>query len=366
MTSGSSGRPEVLTPRARRLLPVFLLVLLVLAVRQLWWLAPAEPAIGGSIMGTTWSVRLDGRGRTRADVAAARTAVAERLARVDALMSTWKPDSELSRFNRHASGEPFPLSPETFEVLSLAREVGERTGGAFDVTVRPLVAAWGFGAGARAPGQGPDEAELAALRERVGVDLVELDDGRRTARKRRPDVECDLSAIAKGFAADEGARALESLGWRAFLVEVGGEVAARGERPGGGPWRVGIERPDPEVREVYVRVELRDRAMATSGDYRSFYEQDGRRLAHIIDPRDGRPVRHGLASVSVVHRRAVLADAWATALGVLGPEEGFALAEREGIAAYFLIRVGREAFESRSTRAFRALAAPAPGSPAGG
>ncbi len=358
MTSGSSPRPEVLTVRARRLLPVFLLVLLVLAVRQLWWLAPPEAALGGPTMGTTWSLRLDARGRTRADLAEARTAVDASLARVDGLMSTWKPDSELSRLNRHASGEPFPLSDETFEVLALALAVAERTGGAFDPTVRPLVAAWGFGAGARAPGQGPDAAELAALRGRVGPGLIELDEATRTIRKRRPDVECDLSAIAKGFAVDEVAHALVALGWQAFLVEVGGEVAVRGERPAGGPWQVGIERPDAAGRELHARIALVDAALATSGDYRSFYEQDGRRLAHIIDPRSGRPVEHGLASVSVVHRRAVLADAWATALGVLGPEEGFALAQREGLAAHFLVRAGEGGFESHSTPGFPALVWP--------
>jgi thiamine biosynthesis lipoprotein len=339
-------------------------VLVVLAVRQLWWLAPAEATLGGPTMGTTWSLRLDARDRTRRDVGRARAAVVARLERVEALMSTWREDSELSRFNRHASLEPFPVSEETWAVLELARDVTARSGGAFDVTARPLVAAWGFGAGARAPGHGPDAAELSALRSRVGPDAIALDRERRTVRKRRPDVECDLSAVAKGFAVDEGVRALEALGWDAFLLEVGGEVAARGERPGGGPWRVGIERPDPAGRAVHTRVALHDRAMATSGDYRSFYEHEGRRLAHLIDPRTGRPIEHGLASVSVVHRRAALADAWATALAVLGPEAGPALAEREGLAAFFLVRVGPDAFASRATSAFHAL--PGPASPPSG
>ena len=364
MTSGSSGPSQVLTPRARRLLPLFLLVLLAFAVRQLWWLAAEESVIGGPTMGTTWSVRLDSRDRTREDLAQARAAIQASLSRVDQRMSTWKPDSELSRFNLHASTEPFPISAETFQVLDLARQVGERTDGAFDVTVKPLVAAWGFGAGARAPGHGPDATELAALRQRVGLDLLELDAAGGTVRKRRPDVECDLSAIAKGFAVDEVVRSLEALGWDAFLVEVGGEVGARGERPAGGPWRVGVERPDSLGRAVHARVDLVDQAMATSGDYRNFYEQDGKRLAHIIDPRSGRPVQHGLASVSVVHRRAALADAWATALGVLGPEEGFARAEREGLAGYFLVRVEGGSFESRSTRAFLALQGSPTGPPA--
>jgi thiamine biosynthesis lipoprotein len=358
MTSASSARPEILPRRARILLPIFLVILLVLAVRQLWCLAPARSVLGGSTMGTTWSVVLDAQGRGRADPDAARAAIEERLAFVDRLMSTWNAESELSRFNRHASAEPFRLSPETLGVLAVAQEISGRTHGAFDVTVRPLVAAWGFGAGAWAPGHGPDPAELAAIRERVGYRLLELDPFAGAARKRRPDVECDLSAIAKGFAVDEVARALSDLGWTDFLVEVGGEVRARGNRPQGGPWQVGIERPDSEGRVAQAVVALADLAMATSGDYRSFYEDGGRRLSHIIDPRSGRPVAHTLASVSVVHAEAVRADAWATALAVLGPQEGFLLAEAEGIGAVFLVRAAGGSFEARSTRAFPALHEP--------
>jgi thiamine biosynthesis lipoprotein len=338
--------------RARVLLPVFLLILVALAVRQLWWLPPARVVLSGSTMGTTWSVTLDARGRGRGDLGSARAAIDERLAAVDRLMSTWDPDSELSRFNRHASTEPFRLSPETLRVLGLAQEISEKTDGAFDVTVRPLVAAWGFGAGARTPGHGPDTAELEALRQRVGFRLLEVDPMAGTARKRRPDVECDLSAIAKGFAVDEVARALSVRGWSDFLVEVGGEIRVHGRRPDGGAWRVGIERPDAEGRVVQTVVALADGVMATSGDYRSFYEEGGKRVTHIVDPRSGRPVEHSLASVSVVHREAVRADAWATALTVLGPEDGFARAEAEGIAAYFLVRSEGGLFEARSTPAF--------------
>jgi thiamine biosynthesis lipoprotein len=352
--------------RTRALLPVFLVVLIALSVRQLWCSAPPQVVLSGPSMGTSWSVTLDARDRSREDLAQARLAVHERLATVNRLMSTWEADSELSRFNRHASGEPFPLSPETLEVLLLAQEVSERSGGAFDVSVRSLVAAWGFGAGARV-GE-PDAAELAKLRERVGFRLLELDPVAGTARKRHPDVECDLSAIAKGFGVDEVARALAELGWKDFLVEVGGEVRARGRRPDGDPWRVGIERPDAEGRAVHGVIALSDRAMATSGDYRSFYEAGGERRTHIVDPRSGRPIGHRFASVSVVHRDAVLADAWATALMVLGAEEGFARAEAEGLGAYFILRNEAGDFETRSTRDFpavrepRSVAAPAAGS----
>ncbi|MHC4385263.1 MAG: FAD:protein FMN transferase, partial [Planctomycetota bacterium] len=173
-----------------------------------------------------------------------------------------------------------------------------------------------------------------------------------TVRKARIDLECDLSAIAKGYGVDEVVSALEDLGWSDVFVEVGGEVSVRGDRPGGGAWRVGIERPDDEGRVVFGVVALRDQAMATSGDYRSFYEDGGERRSHLIDPRAGRPVEHGLASVSVVHPRAVLADAWATALNVLGPEEGADLAQAEGISAFFILRTPAGDFATRAVGAF--------------
>ncbi len=352
MTSGANGRAERLTSRARAFLPVFLALLVALAVRQLWCAAPPRAELVGAAMGTRWSAVLAAAGRSRADVERARTVIEARLAAVERRMSTWDPDSELSRFNRHTSSEPFPLSPETLAVLAIAQRVSERSGGAFDVTVRPLVAAWGFGAGARAPGDTPEPAELAALRARVGYRHLELAPATGTARKRHPRLECDLSAVAKGWAVDRAAEALAGLGFSDFLLELGGEIRVGGERPGGGAWRVAIERPDPDARAVQASVELRDAALATSGDYRSFYEQDGERRSHLLDPRSGRPVRHRLASVSVVHREAALADAWATALAVLGPEEGFARAEAEGLGAYFIERTASGGFAVRVTSGF--------------
>ena len=322
--------------------------------------APAPTRLSGSALGTTWSVVLGPR--DGADDASEPTAAAieAQLDAIDRLMSTWRPDSELSRFNRHASTEPFPLSPPTLDVLRLAAEVGEASGGAFDVTVGPLVAAWGFGADASAAPKDPEPAVIARLRERVGFRLVRLDPATLTARKRNPAVECDLSGIAKGFAVDQIARALTELGWSDFLVEVGGEVRVRGQRPGGGSWRVGIERPQPGGRAIHAIVSLRDQALATSGDYRSFRGAGDQRRSHIVDPRSGRPLVHRLASVSVVHREAALADAWATALLVLGPEQGFARAEADGLGAYFIFRTGDATFASRATDTFPEVALPEP------
>jgi thiamine biosynthesis lipoprotein len=361
-----SGRPDLLTPRARLLLPVFLVALLFFSTRQLWLEVPERVPLAGGTMGTTWSVILPGEGRSRSEIEEVERTIQRHLDRVNALMSTWDAGSELSGLNAHRGEAAFPLSPATLEVLRLARDVSERSEGAFDVTVGPLVGAWGFGAGARVPGGDPDPAALAVLRARVGYGMLELDLERGRVHKRRPDVEVDLSAIAKGFGVDEVARALERLGYGSFFVEVGGEVRCRGTRPEGGAWRVGIERPDSEGRVVHAWLELQDSAMATSGDYRSYYEREGRRLSHIVDPRTGVPVGHDGASVSVVHVEAAVADAWATALSVLGPEQGLAVAERENLAAFFLVRDGKGGFDARATTRFPEVRGRDPRAPGSG
>jgi thiamine biosynthesis lipoprotein len=327
-----------------------------------WWrhrddAEPIKAELSGHSMGTTWSVIASLPADRIHDVEAAQSVIEQRLERIERLMSTWDRDSELSRFNRHASTAPFPLSAETLEVLSLAQQVSEETGGAFDATVGPLVSAWGFGAGASDETRFPDAVEVAQILERVGFHLLAMNRPESTAHKRRADVVCDLSGIAKGFAVDVVVQALSEIGWVDFVVELGGDVRASGRRTDGQPWRVGIERPDALGRVVHSVVELADRAMATSGDYRHFRTEATEsepdvRLSHVVDPRTGRPVSHTLASVSVVHEDAALADAWATALLVLGLESGRELAEAEGIAAYFISRLGGDTFAAEATRRF--------------
>ena len=246
-------------------------------------------------------------------------------------MSNWRQDSELSRFNRSAADVDFVASSATIEVFRIARHVSERSGGAFDVTVGPLVRAWGFGPGTdpTAAPDPPQAAELEAMRAFTGWDGIEIADG--VLRKRDARLECDLSAVAKGWGVDRVSGALAELGFADHLVELGGEVRASGTKPGDRPWRIAIERPDPASRDALEILDLRDVAIATSGDYRNYYERDGQRISHTIDPRRGRPVRHTLASVTVAHSSTAWADAWATALNVLGPEEGPALARAEGL-----------------------------------
>lgn len=342
--------------------------LFVLALFLVVWLrSPGEPpeaptievVFSGSIFGTSYTVRVvpDGAVDEERRLQLA-DAVEQALETVDASMSTWRDDSEIERFNR-SGVEPFPVSPALLEVVAAAVDVSARSDGAFDVTVGPLVEAWGFGARAVSDDPGPDV--LDRLRAATGYRLLEVDRGAGTLRKQVPGLELDLSAIAKGYAVDRAAAALGTLGEDRFMVEVGGEVVARGLAPGDRRWRLGIEVPDPNIRAVHTVVELENAALATSGDYRNFrVDGRGRRLSHTIDPRRGRPVEHTLASVSVVAPTCLEADAWATALNVLGPVEGLAAAEREGLAALFLEHGESGAWIETSTQAFATYRAAPP------
>ena len=292
--------------------------------------------VQGRGLGTQYTVKVVTAQGASEDTETLTETIEAALGLVDQRMSTWRPDSELSAFNRHREDRPFSLSAETFEVLQLAQEISEASHGAFDVTVGPLVNAWGFGPTPRRDTD-PTREEINALRELCGFKLLSLDPGERTATKDNPEIYADLSGIAKGWAVDLIALRLREQGYDRFLVEVGGEVRSAGERAEGGAWRLAIESPQPGSRKVQRIVELSGEAMATSGDYRNFYERDGKRYSHTIDPRTGRPVSHSLASATVIHPRCAVADAWATAMMVLGPEEGLRLAEQEGLAVLLLV-----------------------------
>ncbi len=349
--------PFALTSRTQILLGVGLVLLAGLSVHRLWFAGPAGPyvAFGGETMGTTWEVKLASEELGPDEIRDLPVLVQTTIDEVVARMSSWDPDSDVSRFNSHHSIEPFPISSLTAEVLASAERASVATRSAFDVTVSPLVVAWGFGAAGGTP-EPPDDATIARMLEHVGHGLLILDVDGPTLSKRDPLVEIDVAAIVQGFAVDRVARALEAEGHRNYLVEVAGELRASGVRLDGRPWRVAIERPsDGLTREIHVTLDLRDLAMATSGDYRNYYEIDGKRISHTIDPRNGRPIAHPLASVSVVDQSAMWADALAKGLNVLGPAAGYHVAETQGIAAYFIIRRGDGGFESRPTTAMQAL-----------
>ena len=294
----------------------------------------------GATMGTVYRVSA----RCPAD---ADSAIQGELALVNQAMSTYEQDSELSQFNQHAPNAWVPVSGELFSVMQVAQQLSRVSGGAFDVTVGPLVNAWGFGP-AIADAAKPSAAELAAAFNRVGYEKLRLRENP-PALQKLADVYVDLSAIAKGYGVDRVAERLLRDGCSDFMVEVGGEVTVRGVNPQGQPWRVGIEVPDlRRVGDVHRVLALRDMAVATSGDYRNYVEHDGQRYSHTIDPRNGEPVRHALASVTVIHKTALWADAYATAISVLGPEAGWRFAEAENLAALFIVR-GANGFDERYT-----------------
>ena len=308
----------------------------------------------GPTMGTTFTVKVLAENLSDEQLDSLRRAVESELENVNSKMSTCLPSSELSRFNQFRRTDPFPVSQETLDVFVEAQRISAVTGGAFDITVGPLVRAWGFGPGERPP-EVPTSTNLKRLRARIGWDKIEIDEASSTIRKLQPEVECDLSAIAKGYAVDRVSEALRALTYAAHMVEVGGEVRTSGRNAAGQPWRIGIERPDDAGRTPYRALPLEGLSMATSGDYRNYYEKDGQRFSHTIDPRTGRPVSHRLASVSVVHERCVAADGWATALMVLGETDGYQLAVEQGLAALFLVRNGDGGFSEKATPAFSSL-----------
>ncbi len=300
---------------------------------------PHETALRGLAIGTQYNLKVvteepistEARETLQAEVDA-------RLDRVDSKMSTYQPDSELSRFNDHASAEPFEVSSQTLTVFRKSLKVSERSNGAFDITVGPLVKLWGFGPGREDAELPPPEDEIAAALERTGYQHLQIDEEASTISKSVPDLYCDLGGVAKGYAADYVAEGLEELGYGRFMVEIGGDITARGLNRNDVPWRLAVEKPDPETREPYVIVNLRDAALCTSGDYRNFFEHEGVVYSHTINPNTGWPVSHDLVSVSVIHDSCTLADAWATAIMALGPEKGAQLAEQEGLAALLLVR----------------------------
>ena len=298
-------------------------------------------------MGTTWSIRVvapaDG-----SDVALEplRERVTARLEDLENVFSTWRPDSDVSQFNTYPGQDWFPVSPVFLDVLKQAIEVGELSGGAFDPTVGPLVELWGFGASGEAgqtsageaggspgreAGRLPSQETVERLSASTGYSHVQLRESPPAVRRTQPGVQLDFSAIAKGYAVDEVWDLLSEAGLSDYLVEIGGEVRARGMRADGRAWSIGIESPDRTG--VTEAVPLRDAAIATSGDYRNYFEHEGERYAHVLDPRTGWPVSHGLTSVTVIASSAATADALATALLVLGPEKGLQLAVDHGMAA---------------------------------
>jgi thiamine biosynthesis lipoprotein len=278
---------------------------------------------------------------------------------VNRSLSTYDARSEIARFNASATTDPIAVSTSLRAIAAIAGEVSAATGGAFDITVGPLVQAWGFGVDSPALERMPSQDAINRLEADVGFARLELVPDGRSLRKAVPGLQLDVNGIAPGYAVDLIAERFDALGVQDYLVELGGEVRAHGRSPRGRPWRVAVEAPLSGERKPYALVELDGLAVSTSGDYRDFRETNGHRYSHTIDPRTGAPIANGLASVSVVHRSTAFADAYATALMVLGTDAGMELAGRLGLAAMFIERnANGPGFTERSTPAFDQLRRP--------
>ncbi len=322
-------------PWASAWLGLFLLTGLGLSLLGCSPSTPSQVAFSGPTMGTRYLIRYvppPGQAIDSQDLQAEVTALLER---INAVMSTYDPESELSQFNRYQATDWFPVSPELVDVVQVAQAIAQQSHGVFDITVGPLVNLWGFG-----PDMGtdalPDPARIDAARKTIGYHQLAFTTNPPALRKTRTELYVDLSAVAKGYAADRVADRLATQGIDNYLVEIGGELRLQGGNGQVPYWRIAVEKPDPRGRLVERVLAVTDCGVATSGDYRNFFVKDGQRYSHIIDPRTGYPIAHRLGSVTVIADNALLADGRATALLALGPEAGLELAEQQGWAALFI------------------------------
>ncbi|MDS0217877.1 FAD:protein FMN transferase [Pseudidiomarina andamanensis] len=307
--------------------------------------APQQISVSGETMGTTYHIRY-----VTANPNHSPERVKERvdavLEQVNSQMSTYDPNSELSLFNQRKTTEPVVVSRSLETVVRRALEVGEETNGLLDVTVGPLVNLWGFGPLGR-PEQVPSEQQLQEVRDQIGYQYLTVENHQLT--KAIPDLYVDLSTIAKGYGVDRVAILLEQMEIKNYLVEIGGEMRMRGTKPGEQPWRIAVEQPVSLERAVQRIIEPGNNAVATSGDYRNYFEEDGVRYSHIIDPRTGYPIQHNLVSVTVITDTCMDADAYATALTVMGAEEALEFANKKGLAVLLVTRENDQFKEYTST-----------------
>ncbi|MFT5276519.1 MAG: thiamine biosynthesis lipoprotein [Glaciecola sp.] len=333
----------------KALLPIFLLFIISCSPKQ-------DPvlAISGQTMGTTYTVKVIQPADMTIDLGILKAEIDDALIQVNALMSTYDPKSELSLLNSTKAGIPFPISRQTEYVLTEAMRLNELSQGSLDVTVGPLVNLWGFGPDQR-PEKIPTPSQLANVAELVGLDRFHLRGGQVT--KANSKVYIDLSTIAKGYAVDVVADILEQNQIQNYLVEIGGEMRVSGVKPNGVDWKIAIEKPIVGQRAVQQLISIGDNAIATSGDYRNYFEKDGIRYSHLIEPTTGYPISHNLVSVTVIHPSSMTADGLATALNVMGTKKAKDLVLRNNIAVFMVLKVedkfveyASPAFEEKVTR----------------
>jgi len=308
-----------------------------------------ETHITGPTMGTTYNVKfvpVDG-----VEKETLKQQIEQSLIDINLLMSTYIEDSELSRFNQWSSVKPFPMSAQTLKVLNEAKRLGNMSAGSLDVTVGPLVNLWGFGPQSR-PVKIPSDELINITRQQVGLKKLTL--GPSWARKTEPTLYVDLSTIAKGYAVDQLTELLGTHKIKNYLVEIGGEMRLSGIKASGTPWKIAIEKPETDQRSAQKIISIGTNAVATSGDYRNYYETDGIRYSHLINPSTGYPISHNLVSVTVIHPSSMTADGLATALNVMGKEKALVLAETFNIAV-LLITKEKDGFNEYTSAEFKQL-----------
>ncbi|MCL2918126.1 FAD:protein FMN transferase [Shewanella litorisediminis] len=300
--------------------------------------APEVVSLSGSTMGTTYHIKVV-PSDTLPQSQLLQAEIDLALERVNDQMSTYRPTSELSRFNQLPLEQGVEVSQDTIKVVREGIRLNELTGGALDITLGPLVNIWGFGPDKR-PTKSPTEEEIAAAKARTGIQNISIEGTR--LYKHNAHLYVDLSSIAKGYGVDVIAGLLDKYHTSGYLVEIGGELRIKGTKGDGSSWRVAVEKPQAEGRAVSQVIEPGNMGMATSGDYRNYFEEDGKRFSHLIDPRTGYPIEHTLASVTVLHPSCMTADGLATAMMVLGTEASLELAKQQGLAIMLIEKQGEE------------------------
>nr|WP_217273527.1 FAD:protein FMN transferase [Vibrio coralliilyticus] len=304
--------------------------------------------LSGPTMGTTYNIKyIESEGIPSPEVL--QKQVDRLLEEVNDQMSTYRKDSELSRFNQNQTSTPFEVSPQTATVVKEAIRLNGLTLGALDVTVGPLVNLWGFGPEAR-PEVVPTDEELAARKANTGIQHLTVEGN--LLNKDIPNLYVDLSTIAKGWGVDVVADYIQSQGIQNYMVEVGGEMRLKGVNREGVKWRIAIEKPSADERAVQEIIEPGDMAVATSGDYRIYFERDGVRYSHIINPQTGKPIRHKVVSVTVLDKSSMTADGLATGLMVLGEEQGMKIANENNIPVFMIVKT-EDGFKEMASEAYK-------------
>jgi len=304
----------------------------------------------GSTMGTSYNIKIITLRHTPLDSSALHDEIEALLIWVNNITSTYIDSSQLSRFNRLAAEKWLEVSPDLVHIINVANEISALSNGAFDITVGPLVNLWGFGPEFRTDEDIPSDADIRRRKALVNWQNISVRENPPSLSKKVDSMYCDLSAIAKGWGVDRVGELLQRKGLENYLVEIGGEISSRGVNVKNTEWRIGVSSPngDSQIERI---IKVSNISVATSGDYRNYFEKNGVRYSHTIDPRTGAPIRHGLASVTVIHPLCMMADAYATAIDVLGPVDGIKLAQKQNLAVLLIIKTD-DGFVEKMTPSF--------------